>query len=154
MKKGLLVKGLVITLIAALLFCGAVYAYQTFWSGKVNITIEPPSGEASVEISEVVVDKGTWDETTNTWTVSIARGEWVHLTIYLVNTGGDISEIHASIDGDETSNRYIAPGVRIQYYGPGLTMAAGEEGYITFSIVAEAEAQPGTLPEIQLGLSR
>ena len=60
MKKlftGSFVRALIITVVAALIIIGGIYAYQTLWSGKAHITIEPPAGEGHLEATRIEVDK-------------------------------------------------------------------------------------------------
>lgn len=144
------IRALMITVISALIIAGGIYAYQTLWSGKAHITIEPPAGEGQLEVTGVTAgSNGSWDDVTNTWTVSIAKGESARLTVHLRNTDGDAVSYLPYIDNHELTT-YVAPGVYMQTTGDLSLLAAGESGSIRYSVRAEADAEPGTLPEIQL----
>jgi len=156
------VRAIIITVIAALTIVGGVYAYETLWSGKAHITIEPPAGEAQLEITGVTTSDsgsgiyggtyGTWDEASKTWTVSLPRGTWATLRMSFKNTGGDLVEIQKCVGDtcfDAAHSVDIAPGVMITGSGYN-SIAAGETGPVQFDIHVAADAEPGTLPEIQL----
>jgi len=147
------IRALIITVISALIIVGGIYAYQTLWSGKARITIEePPSdSEANVEIMSISSGKGTWEEATKTWTVSLKRGENTYLTIELKNTGNDVARVRSYIDGAQATKQ-IAPGVAL-YFGHGLELtipAGGGQNYVAFGVSADATAQSGTFPNVSL----
>ena len=141
------IRALIITVVSALIIVGGIYAYQTLWSGKAHITIEPPtSSSAQIEITDIWADKGVYEDSTNTWTVSIPRGSDAALFVAMENTGGD-----AGMAGGYTSNTNPAPGVEVipDSYEP---IPAGGTNIIGFLIIVHTDAEPGTLPEIQLEL--
>lgn len=147
------IRALVITVVSALIIAGGVYAYETLWSGKGNITVEEPSGAGSLEVIDVSVTKGTWDESDKTWTVSIPRGAIASLMVHVTNTGGDAVTCHMYI-----SDSNPAPGVTINsdlsssagWSTAGFDLAAGDSEWLTFQVRTTADAQPGTLSEIEL----
>lgn len=156
------IRALIITAVAALIIVGGVYAYETLWSGKAAITIEPPTGEAQLEITGISTSDsgsgiyggtyGTWDEASKTWTVSLPRGTSATLRMSLKNTGGDIVEIQKCVGDicfDAAHSVEVAPGVMITVSGYN-SIAAGETGPVQFDIHAAADAEPGILPEVQL----
>ena len=147
------IRALIITLVAGVVIIGGIYAYETLWSAKVVITIEaPPEGAAGEwELLGVSVNRGTWDDATDTWTVSLARGEWIgaRLTVTFKNTGDDVLTFKPYVDGQELS-AWVAPGVNIQTTGDLSQLPAGASGEIRFSIGTTANAEPGTLRPIQL----
>ena len=136
---------LIITVISALIIVGGVYAYDVFWSGKAVITIESPSGSGHLEIIQISTDKGTWNESAKTWTVSIPRGGSGSLNIELKNTGGDFVVVSCYV-----SNGNPASGVTVYPRDQEQVLAAGAGTMIQFYVVASTDAQPGTLPEIEL----
>lgn len=145
MKKWL--KILIIVAIASLAITGVVYAYDILWSGKADITIEPPNetnGSGQVEIKNVWVDLGTYDNSLNTWTVSIARGGNAALHVEIENNTGD-----AVMVGGYASNTNPISGVRVwpDGYEP---IPAGETNTIGFLITVSTTAEAGKLPEVQL----
>ena len=147
------VRALIITAVAAAVIVGGIYAYETLWSGQAVITIETPPEDAAGEweLVGVSVDRGTWDDATDTWTVTLARGEWIgaRLTVTFRNTGTDVVTFMPYVDGQDLS-AWVAPGVNIQTTGDLSQLPAGATGDINFSIGTTAEAEPGTLPPIQL----
>lgn len=149
------IRALIITVISALVIVGGIYAYQTLWSGKAHITIEPPAGEGQgqLEITEVTVyGNGNWDDTTDTWTVSIARGEEAQLWVHLKNIGDDaIARPFSYINGHD-SGIFVAPDVYMHISGGPSVLAAGATGNVKFLLEVGADAEPGILPEIQLAI--
>ena len=149
------VRALIITVVSALIIVGGIYAYETLWSGKAHITIEPPVDGATGEweLIDVTASDSTWDDATGTWTASVARGEWMGptLTVQFKNTGGDVVTYKPYVNGHELQT-YVAPGVLIQTTGDLSQLAAGETGYICFRVSVKADAESGTLPEVQLEL--
>ena len=147
-----IVRALIVVAIVTLIVVGIAYAYETLWSGKARITIEAPTseGQGELEITSVeALSNGTWDEALGLWTVSIARGESADLRVRFRNIGSDAVSYFPYIDNHEL-NVYVAPGVFMQTTGDLSLLAAGEDGYIKYSVRAEADAEPGTLPEIRL----
>ena len=147
------VRALIITVISALVIVGGIYAYQTLWSGKAHITIEPPSGEggANIEVTSVHVHGGTWDDATKTWEVSLKRGEMADIIVRLINRGSDIGEVSVSVNGRSSYNP--APGVEVHATNNSAGgIPEGAEGFVSFTIDVSANAEPGTLPEVQLEL--
>jgi len=147
-----LIKALIVAAIIAALFGGIAYAYETLWSGKAVITIEePPVGsEANVEIVDISCEKGTWDEATRIWTVSLKRGEDAYLMIDLKNTGNDVASVLSYIDGAKATKQ-IAPGVAVYFgHGADLTIPAGGQNYVAFGVGADATAESGTFPHVSL----
>jgi len=144
---------LIVVAIVTLIVVGIAYAYETFWSGKARITIEPPVDGATGEweLIDVTASDSTWDDATGTWAASVARGEWMGptLTVQFKNTGGDVVTYKPYVNGHELQT-YVAPGVLIQTTGDLSQLAAGETGYIRFRVSVEANAEPGTLPDIEL----
>lgn len=141
------IRALIITVVSASIIVGGVYAYETLWSGKADIVIEPPTDTTDggqIAITDIWADKGTYDSTTNAWTVSIARGSDAALYVEIENTTGD-----AVMVGGYASNTNPASGVRIwpDGYEP---IPAGGTNAIGFLITASTTAEPGTLPEVQL----
>ena len=147
-----IIRALIVVAIVTLIVAGIAYAYETLWSGKAHITIEAPTseGQGELEITSVeALSNGTWDEALGIWTVSIARGESADLRVRFRNIGNDAVSYFPYIDNHEL-NVYVAPGVFMQTTGDLSLLAAGEDGYIKYSVRAEADAEPGTLPEIRL----
>lgn len=147
-----LIIALISVAIVTLLLAGIVYAYETLWSGEANITIEAPAttGSGNLMIKGASASAGgSWNANTKTWTVSIQRGASTHLKVNLENTGTDVITYLPYINGEELET-YIADGVRIQTTGDLSSLAAGETGYITFTIDALAEAEPGTISNVTL----
>jgi len=147
-------KALIAVIIVTLLLGGIVYAYETIWSGKARITIEAPASAGQLEVTDIEARfNGTWDDSTDTWTVSIARGQGAQLKISLRNIGGDVATCYAYINGEQVSSphTYIASGVYVSFIPiPPIVLAANESGSIIYCVEAEADAEPGTLPEIDL----
>jgi hypothetical protein len=145
------IRALIITIISALIIVGGIYAYETLWSRKANITIEPPTGTGEWELEGVTADGGTWNAATGTWTVSLQRAEWPGpgLIVGFRNAGDDAITFKPYINGQELSN-WVATGVYVQTTGDLSQLPAGESGSIRFSVGATADAEPGILPEIQL----
>ena len=147
------IRALIIAVVSASIIAGGIYAYETLWSGNVVITIETPPEDATAEweLEGVSVDRGTWNDATDTWTVSLARGEWIgaRLTVTFKNTGTDVVTFMPYVDGEDLS-AWVAPGVNIQTTGDLSQLPAAATGDITFSIGTTAEAEPGTLSPIQL----
>lgn len=149
------IRALIITVVSALIVVGGIYAYETLWSGKVNITIEePPAGsEANLDIMSISSDGGIWDEATETWTVSLQRGEMANLSIDLKNTGNDVAIVHSYIDGAQVSKQ-VAQGVLVSFgHGRELTIPAGGQNYVAFNVETDATAQPGTFPNVFLEIT-
>ena len=152
------VRALIITVVSALIIVGGIYAYETLWSGKANITIEPPETEGELEIVGTRTEDsgsgsyGTWDETTKTWTVSLPRGTYAAIRLDIENTGGDLVEIQKCVDGtcfDTADSVQIATGVRVTVSGA-CDIAVGETRPVYFEVRTESDAEAGTLPEVQL----
>jgi hypothetical protein len=151
------IRALIITVICALIIGGAIYAYETLWSGKAVITIEEPGGAGSLEATDVSVSRGTWDGSSKTWTVSIPRGSIESLMVNITNTGGDAVTCHYYV-----SNANPAPGVTITsdsgsssgWTTTGYVFGAGNSEWLTFQVRTTADAQPGTLPEIELRVGK
>ena len=147
------VRALIITVVSALIIIGGIYAYETLWSGKAGITIEPTEGEGQLEVTQVSVDKGTWDESSKTWTVSLVRGEYASLNVLLENTGSDIVVIHGEVNGSVTIS-YPRDGVTVctgyQPHYDGIGILGGETGSVSFSISVDADAEAGGVPDVQL----
>jgi len=145
------IRALIITAVSASVIIGGIYAYETLWSGKAAITIEPPTGEAQWELEGVSADGGTWNAGTGTWTVSLQRAEWPGpgLIVSFRNNGNDAATFMPYINGQELSN-WVATGVYIQTTGDLSQLPAGASGSIRFSVGATADAEPGTLPQVQL----
>ncbi len=141
-----LIKALIAVIIVTLLLAVGVYAYQVLWSGKARITIEPPAGSAKLELTRIWADRGIWDGSTNTWTVSIPRGSNAALFVEFKNTGGDVASV-----GGYASNTNPASGVTVtpDSYEP---IPAGGTNTIGFLILVSGSAVAGQLPEIQLEL--
>jgi hypothetical protein len=141
------IRALIITVVSASIIAGGVYAYETLWSGKAGITIEPPTeitNGGQVEIKDIWVDKGTYDNPTNTWTVSIARGSNAALYVEIENNAGD-----AVMVGGYASNTDPASGVKVRPdgYEP---IPVGETNIIGFLVTVSTTAEPGTLPDVEL----
>jgi len=162
---GNLLKALLVVLIVTLLVGGVVYAYQTIWSGKVRITIEPAiKGTAeNIEVTKVVANQGTWNNETKTWTVSVLQGDAAYLVVYLTNTGpgNSICQLTPYIDNkgyidprDDGGSKHIAPGVGINWFGGATTLKGGTTDWIQFGLHAEINAQTGLLPEIGLEIRK
>lgn len=147
--KNSIIRALIITVISALIIVGAIYAYETLWSGKAHITIEAPSagGSGQLEVTDVTVSRGTWDDSTNTWTLSIPRGCQEDMFVAIKNTSGDFVTVNATV-----SDRNPAHGVSIYAGIPGGTGVISADGYgtIHFYIIVDTDAESGTLPEVQL----
>lgn len=150
------VRALVVTVVSSLIIVGGIYAYGTLWSGKALITVSAPTGVGHLEVTGVeAIMNGTWDESTDTWTASIARAQEAQLRIYVTNTGGDAATFHVYMDGVEidTYRTYLCSGVYLTYYPyTQIWVATGETSSITLCIVAEADAEPGTLSYVELEL--
>jgi hypothetical protein len=152
------IRALIITVLSALIIVGGIYAFETLWSGKANITIEPPESEGQLEITGTRTEDsgsgsyGTWDESTKTWTVSLPRGTWASIRLDIKNTGDDLVEVQKCVDGtcyDTAHSVQIATGVRVNVSGA-CDIAAGETHPVIFEVRTESDAEPGTLPEVQL----
>ena len=149
------IRALILTVISALIIVGGIYAYETLWSGKAVITIENPGGAGALEVTDVSVSRGTWDESSKTWTVSIPRGSIESLRVNVTNSGGDAVTCHYYV-----SNANPVPGVTITsdsgsssgWTSTGYVFGAGNSEWLTFQVRTSADAEPGTLPEIQLRL--
>ena len=148
------VRALIITVVSGLIIVGGIYAYETLWSGKSHIIIEPPEGAGQLEVTNVEARHGTWDDSSKTWTVSIPRGGHGELDVTVTNVGGDATTCYMYI-----SNIDPAPGVTLTAFlacphsgwsTSGYVLAAGESKTMEFVVWASADAQPGTLPEIEL----
>jgi hypothetical protein len=144
------VRALIITLVSASIIAGAVYAYETLWSGKAAITIEPPtSSEAELQITSIEASPNSnWSETTDTWTVSIGQAEMAELIFTFKNNGGDACRIVTYIDGEKRDYKQIGAGVF--FHGIDYPLAAGGEVTRVFIIEATLDAEPGTLSDIAL----
>lgn len=158
MKKLLtnsLIRAIIIVITVSLLLAGAIYAYETIWSGKANITIIGPAAMPELEVTGVTVDSdGNWNNVTKTWTASIGPGDSTHLTLYLKNKDNSSISYRPYIDGQEPSPIIsYTPNIYIQTSGD-LSLAAGQSGSITFRVSAYSNPQPGALPEIKLELRR
>jgi len=148
-----LVRALTITVISTLIIVGGTYAYETLWTGEAHITIEAPDGEGELEVTSVTVDKGTWNDSTNTWTVSLLRGDEVYIRIYLQNNGGDAVVVHGEVNGSSDLRIYPRDGVTIvNVYSSWTeqTIPAGQTKHIAFKIEVDADAEPGEVPDVQL----
>jgi len=144
------IRALIITAVSGLIIVGGVYAYETLWSGKAHITVEAPSGEAQLQITEVSVDEGTWDDATGVWTVSIPRGGDAALYVHLRNDGGDVIVVNGEAEGE--THYYEVDGVRI--WPDSVTLPGGQSDTLGFLVTVAADAEPGTLPEIKLEIRR
>jgi len=149
------IRALIITAVSALIIVGGIYAYETLWSGRANITIEPPSteGEGALEITGIEASlNSNWDEMTDSWAVSVGQAEMAELIFSFKNNGGDACRIVTYVDGEKRDYKEIAPGVF--FHGIDYPLAAGAEVTRAFIIEATLEAEPGTLPEIQLEIGQ
>jgi len=152
-----LARALIITIIAAVVIVGGIYAYETLWSGTGRLTIVSPTDGAVIEVTEVHVSTGTWDESTDTWTASLSRGGIESIVVRVTNTGGDVATIYYYV-----SDANPAPGVTINsdsgsdsgWTTTGYNLAAGKSQSLTFQVRVDADAEPGTLPEFQLRLGK
>ena len=141
------VRALIITAVSALIIAGGIYAYETLWSGKAGITIEPTEGEGQLEVIDVSVTKGTWNDGTNTWTVCLNKLDEEFLTVTVENTGSAAVRVDSSV-----SDRYPATGVLVKALNLWDNVAAGATKDIMFGIYIGADASPGEVPEVQLEL--
>jgi len=141
------VRAVLIAVVSAAIVAGGVYAYETLWSGRADIIIEPPTGEGHVVVTQVSVTAGSYSNDTGIWTVSIPRGGHADLIVYLRNDGGDAIVVNGAIDGE--TDYYPADGVHI-FTGSAETIAGGDTGDVVFRVFIEADAEPGELPAIQL----
>lgn len=141
-------RALTITLVSALIIIGGASAYETIWAGTAHITIVEPSSEAELEITGVSVSEGTWDSNTNTWTVSLKRGDWAALFVYLKNTGGDAIVVHGEINGESSPSIGAFAGSSVG----AETLSAGESGTLVFQFAVKADASPGAVPDIELAI--
>ena len=107
--------------------------------------------DATWQLVGVTASGSTWDAATGTWTVSASRGEWTghSLTVQFKNTGGDVITYRPYINGKELQN-YVAKDVLIQTTGNLEQLAAGQTGYVTFTLSVGANAAAGTLPDVTL----
>jgi len=139
--------------------------YETIWSGKVSITIETPSteggtvidintpGRGNVEATKIsTMNGGEWDETTNTWELSIPRGDTASLGIQLKNTGGDFTTVYTYI-----SNANPALGVKLNAITDNMkgevVIPSGETRWVDFGVLVSTEAPLGTsLDDIELAI--
>lgn len=149
------IRAIIITLFAALLIAGGVYAYETLWSGKAHITVETPTGGGQVEITSIHADRGTWNESTGTWTVSIPRGGDAALHFTAENTGGDAVTVACHVLYENPAYQpLVAGGIAV---GNGVTIVpdsrivpSGESRGLGFLILVSVDAEPGELPKIPL----
>ena len=147
------VRALIITVVSALIIAGGIYAYETLWSGEAHITIEPPAGGGQLEVTGVTVDKGTWDDNSNTWTVSLLRGDEEYIHIWFKNNGGDAVVLYGEVNGSSDMRIYPRDGVTIVNVYPDInkqTIPAGATDHVSFKIEVDADAEPGEVPEIEL----
>lgn len=147
-------RGLMIAAIAGLVFAGGVYAGQVLWSGTAKITIEPPAGSGLLEVTRIESDSnGDWNDTSGTWTVSLARGKSCLLTVNLKNVGDDVIDCpYPYVNGEMVTNTgtFVAPGVQVWQASRQPYLAAGATGHITFGIEALPDAEAGTVPDVRL----
>lgn len=125
---------------------GVVQAQETLWSADVVITIETPTGDPHLVITGVEVSRGTYDEDTDVWTVSVPRGGVAWLNVSVRNDGGDAIVVEGAVAGEHVY--HPVDGVVIWTYD--VTLAAGESGTMHFRVEAAVDAEPGTLPSIRL----
>ena len=147
------IRALIITVVSALIIVGGIYAYETLWSGKAVITIEPPSGEAGANIEILQIEpspNSSYDNANNIWTASINRAEMAELIFTFRNSGDDACRIVTYIDGEERDYKQVATGVF--FHGIDYPLAAGAEVTRVFIIEATLDAEAGEVPEIQLEL--
>jgi hypothetical protein len=147
------IRALIITVVSALIIAGGIYAYETLWSGKVHITIEAPASEGQLEVTGVTVDKGTWDDNSDTWTVSLLRGDEVYIRTYLKNNGGDAIAVCGEVNGSSDQRIHPCDGVTVVNVYPYInkqTTPADATKHIAFKIEVDADAEPGEVPEIEL----
>lgn len=148
-------RALVVVAIVTLIVGGMVYARDILWPGKAQITIDVPEGEGDMTVMGVEVTRGTWDESAKTWTVSIPRGSMASLMVHVKNEGGDAATCYYYV-----SDANPAPGVTINsdvgdssgWTTTGHVFGAGDSEWLTFQIRTTGDAEPGSLPEIQLKL--
>lgn len=143
-----LVKAMVIGVACVLVIAGVVQAQENLWSADVVITIETPTGDPHLVITEVEVNRGTYDEDTGVWTLSIPRGGTARIFVHLRNDGGDAIRVDGAVEGEATY--WPVDGVVISTHS--LILAAGESGILFFTVQTEADVEPGTLPSIRLEL--
>ena len=151
------VRALIITVVSAVIIVGGIYAYETFWSGEAHITLEPPASEGQLEVTGVSVDKGTWDDNSNTWTVSLLRGDEVYIRTYLKNNGGDAIAVYGEVNGSSDQRIHPCDGVTVVNVYPYInkqTIPADATKHIAFKIEVDTDAEPGEVPEIQLKLKK
>ena len=145
-------KAIIAAVVVTLVLSGAVYAYETLWSGATRITVEPPGDLGELEVTEIRVHTGTWNESTKTWTVSLVRGEYTFLDVYLKNTGSEIAVVSGRINGSLSFSPRegvsLSTGYQPAYNGIGIM--GGQTGAVRFSLSAEVDAEAGEVPEVQL----
>ncbi len=145
-------KAVIAAVVVALLLGVSVYAYETLWSGKARITVEPPGEPGELEVTEIKVYTGTWNESAKTWTVSLVRGEYTFLDVYLKNTGSEIAVVHGRVNGSLSFSPRegvtVETGYQPAYNGIGIM--GGQTGAVRFSVRAEVDAEAGDVPEVHL----
>ena len=148
MKKSILLKAFIGVAISVGVITGVVYAYTNLWSGKAEITIESTEAldSGKIEIRDIWVDRGTWEDSTNTWTVTIPRGGDAALFINLENTGGDTVMAGAFVNDTNPS-----PGITIAPDGY-ESILAGDTNIIGILILADIDAESGKLPQVTMEL--
>ena len=146
------IKILIIVAIVSLVSVSVVYAYDVLWSGKVKITIEPPSAEggADIQVTGIHVDKGSWDEATGRWMVSLKRGQMACMIVNLANTGSDIGQVSVSVNGQSSYSPVLGVEIDAINNSAGGIPEGAEDWWVSFAIDVSADAEPGTLPDINL----
>jgi hypothetical protein len=100
-------------------------------------------------------DNEDCDNFTNTWAVSLARGDDCLLTVNLKNRGGSAISCPSPYVNDEiltNSGKTVAPSVLVWQASRLDTLADGASGRITFGVKAFIDAGPGTLPDTELDI--
>jgi len=147
------IKVIIAVIIVTLVLGGLVYAYQTVWSGKAQISITGPAPIPELEITGWSTDAdGEWNSSTNIWIAHIGPGDSTHLILSLENTGNSPISYKPYADGQEINTIVnYAPYIFIQTTGD-KSLDAYESGSITFRVTAYPSAPPGDVPEIDLEL--
>ena len=145
-------RAVIAAVVVTLVLSGAVYAYDTLWSGRAHITVEPPGDLGELEVTQIKVNKGTWHESSGTWTVSLVRGDSANLEVYLKNTGSEIAVVHGRINGSLSFSPRAGVTVETAYQPNynGVGILGGQTRAVGFTVRVAVDAEAGEVPEVQL----
>jgi hypothetical protein len=98
-----------------------------------------------LEVTNVTVGRGTWDDKTNSWTVSLPRGAGADLHVSIKNNTGELVTIYGYC-----SNENPTPGVMLRWVFDSIHIPKGDISTMMLTLDVSADADSGTLPEVQL----